>query len=105
MIHLIPILVALALLVPACGQETSTARVASPPESAPAAALHTCGMHPQVVQEGPGPCPICGMDLVPVREEGRPGGSDSGGVSIDSGAFSLLHFGGSGVVLARSPTR
>ena len=24
----------------------------------------TCGMHPQVVQEGPGPCPICGMDLI-----------------------------------------
>ncbi len=23
----------------------------------------TCGMHPQVVQDGPGTCPICGMDL------------------------------------------
>ncbi len=28
--------------------------------------LYTCGMHPQVVQEGPGNCPICGMRLVPV---------------------------------------
>ena len=28
--------------------------------------LWTCGMHPQVVQEEPGQCPICGMDLVPL---------------------------------------
>ncbi len=24
----------------------------------------TCSMHPQVIQDSPGPCPICGMDLV-----------------------------------------
>ena len=30
--------------------------------------LYTCGMHPSVVQEGPGTCPICGMDLTPVKE-------------------------------------
>ena len=30
------------------------------------ARLYTCGMHPQVVQEGPGTCPICGMDLTPM---------------------------------------
>lgn len=28
--------------------------------------LWTCGMHPQVVQEEPGQCPICGMNLVPL---------------------------------------
>ncbi len=27
----------------------------------------TCGMHPTVVRDGPGPCPICGMSLVPRR--------------------------------------
>jgi Cu(I)/Ag(I) efflux system membrane fusion protein len=27
----------------------------------------TCGMHPSVRAEGPGKCPICNMDLVPVR--------------------------------------
>ncbi len=26
----------------------------------------TCAMHPQVRQAGPGTCPICGMDLIPV---------------------------------------
>ncbi|HKK00901.1 MAG TPA: heavy metal-binding domain-containing protein, partial [Desulfuromonadales bacterium] len=26
---------------------------------------YTCPMHPEVVQQGPGSCPICGMDLEP----------------------------------------
>jgi Cu(I)/Ag(I) efflux system membrane fusion protein/cobalt-zinc-cadmium efflux system membrane fusion protein len=26
--------------------------------------LYTCPMHPQIIQEQPGQCPICGMDLV-----------------------------------------
>ena len=30
--------------------------------------LWTCGMHPQVIQKEPGACPICHMDLVPVRD-------------------------------------
>ncbi len=28
--------------------------------------LYTCSMHPQVVQQEPGQCPICGMNLVPL---------------------------------------
>ena len=28
--------------------------------------LWTCGMHPQIVQDHPGPCPICGMPLIPL---------------------------------------
>ena len=27
---------------------------------------YTCPMHPQIVENAPGSCPICGMDLVPV---------------------------------------
>ncbi|MFC6997058.1 efflux RND transporter periplasmic adaptor subunit [Rufibacter roseus] len=30
---------------------------------------YTCPMHPQIVQKGPGSCPICGMDLVPVQKQ------------------------------------
>ena len=33
--------------------------------------LYTCPMHPQIVQEGPGNCPICGMKLV-VLKTGEP---------------------------------
>ncbi|MEM7351611.1 MAG: efflux RND transporter periplasmic adaptor subunit [Acidobacteriota bacterium] len=29
--------------------------------------LWSCGMHPHVIEHGPGPCPICGMDLTPMR--------------------------------------
>jgi membrane fusion protein, copper/silver efflux system len=29
--------------------------------------LWTCGMHPQVIEDAPGQCPICGMNLVPLR--------------------------------------
>lgn len=30
----------------------------------------TCSMHPQIVQDNPGQCPLCGMDLTPFDEEG-----------------------------------
>jgi len=33
------------------------------------AQLYTCGMHPQVVQDKPGDCPICGMKLQPIRKQ------------------------------------
>ncbi len=29
---------------------------------------YTCPMHPQIVQDGPGKCPICGMNLVPLKK-------------------------------------
>jgi len=32
------------------------------------ATKYTCPMHPQIVQDNPGKCPICGMDLVKVNK-------------------------------------
>jgi Cu(I)/Ag(I) efflux system membrane fusion protein/cobalt-zinc-cadmium efflux system membrane fusion protein len=29
--------------------------------------LYTCGMHPDIISEEPGNCPICGMKLVPIK--------------------------------------
>jgi P-type Cu+ transporter len=37
----------------------------TPAPAAPAGAIYTCPMHPQVRQAGPGSCPICGMALEP----------------------------------------
>lgn len=43
-------------------------------ENAPSGTMFTCPMHPEIVQEGPGTCPICGMALepmgVPTGDEG-----------------------------------
>ncbi len=30
----------------------------------------TCSMHPQIRQDKPGQCPICGMDLIPLAKDG-----------------------------------
>ena len=30
--------------------------------------LYTCGMHPWIISEEPGDCPICGMKLTPKRD-------------------------------------
>lgn len=35
-----------------------------------AAVKYTCPMHPQVISDTPGKCPICGMDLVPIAASG-----------------------------------
>lgn len=40
-----------------------TERATSPDEKEQ---LYTCPMHPQIVQKGPGSCPICGMALEPM---------------------------------------
>jgi Cu(I)/Ag(I) efflux system membrane fusion protein len=31
------------------------------------AQIWTCSMHPQIQQDGPGDCPLCGMDLIPLE--------------------------------------
>lgn len=36
---------------------------------------YTCSMHPQIRQNEPGKCPICGMDLIPVAQKSDKGES------------------------------
>lgn len=49
-----------AVLLTACKQQTAKKEVAAEKKQ-----TYTCSMHPQVVRDAPGACPICGMDLVP----------------------------------------
>ena len=35
-------------------------------------AKYTCGMHPWIIQEKPGSCPVCGMTLTKVEEKSLP---------------------------------
>lgn len=45
--------------------------------------LYTCGMHPQVIRDRPGNCPICGMELVPLATEPTTGAGGTGAITID----------------------
>ncbi len=38
---------------------------------APAPVSYTCPMHPQIIRDQPGDCPICGMSLVPLKPESK----------------------------------
>ena len=40
-------------------------KATEPPPPAPAGTEYTCPMHPEIVRNGPGSCPICGMALEP----------------------------------------
>ena len=40
------------------------------PTAAPKSAQYTCPMHPEIVRDAPGPCPLCGMALVPIAGTG-----------------------------------
>ncbi|MGB1017088.1 MAG: efflux RND transporter periplasmic adaptor subunit, partial [Nannocystaceae bacterium] len=51
----------------------------------------TCSMHPQVQQPDPGPCPICGMDLIPLHTGGGDdlGDDDKNRVQLSARAKAL----------------
>lgn len=38
---------------------------------------YTCPMHPQIIQDGPGKCPLCGMTLVPLTKPGTHDGHEA----------------------------
>jgi len=40
--------------------------------------LYTCGMHPNVIQDHPGSCPICGMKLMPLKGGGAAAATEGG---------------------------
>ncbi|HWT78964.1 MAG TPA: efflux RND transporter periplasmic adaptor subunit, partial [Candidatus Methylomirabilis sp.] len=63
----------IGVLLTGCGHGHETGAQASEEQ------LYTCGMHPQVIQNKPGSCPICGMKLTPVRKQGGPSGATASG--------------------------
>jgi Cu(I)/Ag(I) efflux system membrane fusion protein len=52
------------------------------------AEIWTCSMHPQIRRNGPGKCPICGMDLIPLESAGA-GEMDPMAVSMSPTAMQL----------------
>ena len=61
------IITTIAVTLIACSQEKQGDEHAGHTEAKEesSATKYTCPMHPNVVQDGPGKCPVCGMDLVP----------------------------------------
>lgn len=39
--------------------------------------LYTCSMHPHIIRDEPGTCPICGMDLTPFHDHSEHRGGDA----------------------------
>ncbi len=87
------ILLVLALLVGwwlrGCGADeaapapapTDQASAAESGSTEPEIEFWTCSMHPQIHEDGPGKCPICGMDLIPVLA-GEQGQGDDGPTTL-----------------------
>jgi membrane fusion protein, copper/silver efflux system len=50
----------------------------------------TCSMHPQIRQPGPGSCPICGMDLIPVMGDDQGDHGDLPRLTVSDRAAALM---------------
>jgi len=58
------LLVGMWILTPSCKDGSK-----APVETVKAKEVWTCSMHPEVIRDGPGSCPICGMDLIKKQEK------------------------------------
>lgn len=52
----------------------ASGRAAGQEEIAVAGSQYTCPMHPEIVRDAPGECPICGMALEPIVPSDEPSG-------------------------------
>ncbi|MDR2679250.1 MAG: efflux RND transporter periplasmic adaptor subunit [Tannerella sp.] len=48
-----------------------------PSDEAPQPQVWTCAMHPQIRQDKPGKCPLCAMDLIPLKKYSPAAGDDA----------------------------
>lgn len=51
--------------------------------------IWTCSMHPQIRQNKPGDCPICGMDLIPLEDESSGASYDPNGIEMSETSMKL----------------
>ena len=67
--------------------------------------LYTCGMHPWIIQDHPGNCPICGMKLEPVHKIGgaTTPSAPSATIAIDPATVQMMNI--QTAEIARGPLR
>ncbi len=71
----------LGALVSGCSQQNEAASAAT---ASTEKTLYTCGMHPWIIQDHPGNCPICGMKLEPVHK--------TAGADASAGGHKILYY-------------
>src|SRR5215510_11695038 len=100
------VIVALGFLMIGCNRDSSGASGQSKQNT-----LYICGMHPQIVQDKPGNCPICGMKLTPVhRPTGQtnavsPADTRESGTIIDVDPVTTQNMGIRTATVVRGPLR
>ncbi len=90
------LLAAIGLSAAAADTTNATAAAASSGKT-----LYTCGMHPWIIQDHPGDCPICGMKLEPVRNSS--GAVTASAIALDPATIQLMNL--QTVEVARGPLR
>jgi rubrerythrin len=100
------ILIAVLLAVVAAGPiscgKNSGRETASASESK---TLYTCGMHPWIIQDHPGNCPICGMKLEPVHKTANAAAPSaiSSAIAVDPATIQTMNI--QTVEIMRGPLR
>ena len=61
-------LAGLGVFFTGCSRQPDTGKGIAAAKAGSEKTLYTCGMHPWIIQDHPGDCPICGMHLEPVHK-------------------------------------
>jgi len=93
------LLAAVAAGVISCGKNSSPGTAGA----TKAKTLYTCGMHPQIIQDHPGNCPICGMKLTPVHKQDAGTVESSSVIAVDPSTIQTMGIRTAGVT--RGPLR
>ena len=72
-----------------CGDESKNNMEQKQSQVQPEVKFWTCSMHPQIKQPGPGQCPLCGMDLIPVSSEQSSGNEGARELKLSKHAMKL----------------
>lgn len=86
------------------GRWTAHHHAAGAADAPAAKPMYTCGMHPQVIQDTPGNCPICGMKLT-LMTRSTPGAASSDRATILIDPVTIQNMGIRTGVVSNGPVR